>query len=214
VHPYRDKYQRWLVLVVIILAIIVIVGPFLLLGFLCANKARIAARDQALSAKFGVLYEAYGAHAYWFECGTLIRRAAFVALDATLYDNPAERAYSFVILSVLLFVAQIYLVPFAAPRDNLLEAGCLIVLSLVSSTVMLRPDRHYSYSESLALTIWLSVLVILPSAVLFFLVFQRLANQLLGRQTTMSESRHKTGISMTTLPSPQALSSSPSNQAV
>jgi hypothetical protein len=164
----REKWNRWLGLVLFLLIADVILGPLLLAAFLVRNRSRIAKKDADLAARWGVLYEAYSPSMYWFEVTVLFRRVAFVALEAQLITLPPERSYSFVILSVLLFIAQLYLQPFAVPRENKLEAMSLLLLVFISATVLLRPQRNYT----VALIVWLSFLVILPSAVLFVLVMQ------------------------------------------
>lgn len=163
------KYNKYLPLAICFLIIFVIAAPLLLLVFLYRHRQLVRDREPVFTVRFGVLFEAVSPTAYWFEPFALMRRAAFVAVDAVLFSSNDTRCYLLMVLALLCFLLHLRVQPYASMLPNQMEGYLLMLVSLLASA-MIGADPAKGIRPDAAMDIWIAIAVLVPLIVCTVLV--------------------------------------------
>jgi hypothetical protein len=112
-----------------LIALYVIAAPLGILASLWRFRGR---RLQASAARWGVFFDPYARHCFWFETVSLYRRSMYVAIDVILYDDPLAKYMVFAVITALLLLFHLWLKPFKDNTDNIVESASLAVLMALS----------------------------------------------------------------------------------
>jgi hypothetical protein len=88
---------------------------------------------KAAAPRWGVFFDPYARHCFWFETISLFRRSTFVAIDVLLFEQQLAKFIVFVGICALLLVFHLWLKPFREWEDNTAESISLTVLLILSS---------------------------------------------------------------------------------
>jgi hypothetical protein len=125
----ETRYKHWLGGMYFLIAAYVVLAPLLVLASLWRFRGR---RLQASAARWGVFFDPYARHCFWYETVSLYRRALYVIIDVLLYDEPLAKYMVFAVITALLLLFHLWLKPFKDHNDNLVESVSLAVLMVLS----------------------------------------------------------------------------------
>jgi hypothetical protein len=198
------RYNDFQILAIFVVVVDVIAGPLIISAFLLRNRRKIQGKDKLFLAYYGVLFEAYTGHAFWFEAFGLLRRTAFVVVDATLFTDSASKFYSMMLLALGFFLIDLVVVPFNQPLENLLDR-CFLVTLVILATTMIGIDTASGEKPQEGRAVLVFLLVIIPVCASLLLVLRGLYQKLQNRRnkrtsiqvaSPSSSSPQKSGISL------------------
>lgn len=126
------EYLVWRAVIFLFIAIDVVGIPIAILAITLLNRQRIVSNDASFKSRFGVLWEAFGPHACWWQAVIVVRRTALVTADTALLMFPSSRFMAFTYVNFAALMAQLVVQPYTVHLHNHLESFSLICLVLLS----------------------------------------------------------------------------------
>ncbi len=151
-------YAPWRAVGIAVLLLAVVGFPAFILAFALRNFAALQTYEARRGSMLAAVYEGYQSKVVYWEAVSLLRRVAYVALAASLVEQPAVRASTLTLVIALCLALQVQAHPYAQKHDNRLETY-LLVNALVFS-VYVSPTA--TDASAAALSVCLLALGCLP----------------------------------------------------
>ena len=85
--------------------------------------------------RYGILFQAFSSHAWYYQVVVLIRRAVFVIVSVVLTESSDSRAFSFVLLNIASMILHLYVKPFVDESVNQSETISILMLLIISALI-------------------------------------------------------------------------------
>jgi len=117
--------------------ILVVFGmPVALLGFLLSYQYRGRLFKKKSLSRYGILYEPYKQHRYWYELVVLLRRGLMILVTVVFINDQARQYVALSLTTLGSLMVHTALDPFGDGIENRMESASLAILTAVSTVLV------------------------------------------------------------------------------
>ena len=99
--------------------------------FMWLNRNNL--QSERMKVRFGFFFQNYRPEVYWYECFSLVRKAAIVATVVLLQDNVGLQVFTVSLVALIFLSMHTYHKPYHQPLLNVLESLALFVSNMTLS---------------------------------------------------------------------------------